>query len=101
MNSDPATASTQHPVVPFPALRRKVVPHHAPGPAPRVVSPLGRAASTKQRARHLWLMLRDTWWMARVNRLWWLPVLVAAMILAVALVTTTQTAVPYAVYTLF
>ena len=60
-----------------------------------------RPTSFVQRARHLDRLLRDTLWMARVNRLWWLPLLVVVMFLAITAATTTQSVLPYAVYAFF
>jgi hypothetical protein len=52
------------------------------------------------RVRHGARMLSDVAWFARANRLWWLlPLIVLGLVGALA-AGATQTAVPYAVYTL-
>ncbi|MBU6215213.1 MAG: hypothetical protein KGR17_01320 [Acidobacteria bacterium] len=53
------------------------------------------------RLKHLWRLSRDVARYSVVNRIWWfLPMMVLLGLIALA-VTTTQAAVPVAVYTLF
>ncbi len=53
-----------------------------------------------RRARHAGRLASDVWWMARVNRMWWLLPLLALAVAAVAAGAATHTVVPYTVYTL-
>lgn len=53
------------------------------------------------RLRHLWRMSRDVTSFTFSDRMWWLlPVVVVLVVLAFA-VTAANSALPYAVYTLF
>lgn len=58
-------------------------------------------ARVGRRARYLARLLGDLWWMARVNRLWWLLPVVVLIVVVVAVGSATQTVLPYTVYTLF
>jgi len=53
------------------------------------------------RLKHLWRLTRDVVRYSMVNRVWWfVPMMLVLGLIALA-VTTTQAAVPVAVYTLF
>lgn len=69
-------------------------------PAERTTSRTPLAGS-RRRARHLWWLLTDVLWTARVNRLWWLLPVAAVAVIGLFATATTHVAVPYAVYTLF
>lgn len=53
------------------------------------------------RLKHLWRLSRDVTRFAVLNRIWWFVPVMALLGLIALAVTTTQTVVPVAVYTLF
>lgn len=53
------------------------------------------------RLRHASRLVADLGVYARMNRAWWIVPTVLLLLLAVALSTASQAAVPYAVYTFF
>lgn len=51
--------------------------------------------------RHSLRLMIDVFVYARLNRAWWILPVVGLLLAAVAVASASQTAVPYAVYTLF
>ena len=71
------------------------------GVTARTPAPLGLGARVRMRGRHGWRLAGEVRRYASQQRLWWLVPMITVIVLVAMAITTTSSALPVAVYTLF
>jgi len=78
-----------------------MAPDGTQSPAQLPLGPGTRYPATVLRLRHSLRLVGEFGAYARVNRAWWLLMLVPLIVLGLLAIGTTQVVVPYTIYTLF